>query len=1670
MTTRHRFLSLLLTVVLLTAVSSSARTCPATRVQADGSPPEPLPFECGGVTPPVCCIYGYVYYDGAPVAGASVHLASPHGSLDTTTASGPLSSFPYYTADLSSAPLSVSAGETITITASYSGMVSRRTWTARDNGQHVDLGLVAGYQAPGLALAGDLPSTDVGGVISTDTTWTLAGSPYIVVSNVLVQSGVRLTIEPGVQVRFNAGRSLQIDGELIARGTSGSLITFTSNVGTSPGDWGYILFTDSSVDAVYDGGGNYLSGSIIQYAVIEYAGGTGVSENAALRISASSPYINHTTVHYSASAGIWVFNDGAPRIVGNTIRHNTDYGIRAFGPVEIRGNTLSDNGGGLYLGGGVYTTYMVIAENTISDNDGPGIDSSQGSGTAAISGNTITANEGYGIGFTHGPFSGWNAEISGNTVANNASGGIRWNSGSVTITQNTIAGNLGGGGVFANSGYVTIRENIIVGNSASFEGGGIGVFDTPYEMLMAVTIIHNVIAENTATTQGGGVYGGGAMSYNSLIRNRAGNGAAANFVRLYYGADEGDLSNNTILGNVPTGSGVLRAVSISGHPPFNANNIYGNTGYALYNANAQGTANVDAEDNWWGTASDPAIQSLIYDWLDDSNLGLVDYTPYRTSHNTAAPISPPTGLTATLAGTSIAVSWSPNPESDLAGYKVYWDTDSGYPYTHSMDVGNVTAYTITGVTPGVRYYVTVTAYDTAADGSHDWTDGNESWFAGELEVQGVVSPQAAFTAAPLSGTPPLTVTFTDQSTGAITTWDWSFGDGGASTQQHPTHVYTAPGSYTVTLTVSGPGGADSETKTNYITVGYAAPIAAFTAAPLAGTAPLTVTFTDQSTGPITTWDWSFGDGGVSGARHPAHIYETAGTYTVTLTVTGPGGSDTETRPGYITVSPSGFAPPTAVIDAITPDPAVQGQDTIIFNGSGHDNDESGAYLVAYQWRSNLDGVLSSQEDFTAQASELSVGTHTIYFKVQDDEGDWSPEVSRSLVVQAAPADVRTLILVNRQKLTALYSSAEADQVLSKLNALAAHTSVKGLVVQVETDSAVASAYAAWDADPTNTTKTNAVTAAIRNLVLAQWNSHPNLEYLVLVGDDRAIPFRRVLDQTRYPESNYTLVAPGSTTGAALRANMTLTDNYYSDKTPTVPGGAGWDGHDLYIPDLGTGRLIETPAEIIAQIDTFLAGDGVTAGGAIVTGYDFVKDGAQAMCGALTGDGLTTDCTLIGTSWTASQFKSLVLNTRHDIVSINGHASHYLMGTPLGNVTSSDVAGAAADHTRAIFYTLGCHSGLNVPPDNPYTPLDLAQALVSRKASYVANTGYGWGSLTTVGLSEQLMLDFSERLVYGQSATVGQALTAAKHEYYLNKSGFDYYDEKILIESTLYGLPMVRFTTPTAKVERAGPAVTTVKGPLTALGNGLTVNSLSYWFPALTAESTPDGRYYALGDMVHTGHGEPIQPQYVADLSFPQTQAHGVVFKGGVYTDVASFNPVVDQAVTETIPLAEPAFSAPGWYPALLPQLNRLERGDRLVTLLGQYHPGSQTERLYDRLSFDVYYHTSANDWTAPSITGMSSSLGAGAATITVQASDASGIHAVVIAYTDGTGEWSSVSLAQSGGAWTGSFPANANTGFFVQAVDGAGNVAVDDHQGSYYQPGDHLEYRLFLPLILRQFP
>lgn len=143
------------------------------------------------------------------------------------------------------------------------------------------------------------------------------------------------------------------------------------------------------------------------------------------------------------------------------------------------------------------------------------------------------------------------------------------------------------------------------------------------------------------------------------------------------------------------------------------------------------------------------------------------------------------------------------------------------------------------------------------------------------------SPQSTYSAAP-SG---LSVAFTNATTNAVT-YHWDFGDGGTSTQASPSHTYTSNGTYTVCL-ISTSSCGDSDTLCNSVTV-CVAPAAAFTAAP-----PSTglVAFTDQSNS-ATSWQWTFGDGGISTQQHPSHQYASDGNYTVCLIVSSGCASDT----------------------------------------------------------------------------------------------------------------------------------------------------------------------------------------------------------------------------------------------------------------------------------------------------------------------------------------------------------------------------------------------------------------------------------------------------------------------------------------------------------------------------------------------------------------------------------------------------------------------------------------------------------------------------------------------------------------------------------------------------------------------------------------------------------
>ncbi|HPG37899.1 MAG TPA: PKD domain-containing protein [bacterium] len=196
--------------------------------------------------------------------------------------------------------------------------------------------------------------------------------------------------------------------------------------------------------------------------------------------------------------------------------------------------------------------------------------------------------------------------------------------------------------------------------------------------------------------------------------------------------------------------------------------------------------------------------------------------------------------------------------------------------------------------------------------SYPVPSGGDGYFGNSVYLYQFPKPVANFQASPVSGIFPLLVHFTDRSTGFIDKWEWDFGDNASGSEQNPDHTFNYPGTYTVSLTVSGLGGSHRVVKNSLITIGYPPPVADFSAFPVSGIMPLTVQFSSLSTGFIQTWLWSFGDGVFSNQQNPLYTYNNPGNYSVNLSVVGPGGSDQLNKESYISVL---YPPPAAEFTA-----------------------------------------------------------------------------------------------------------------------------------------------------------------------------------------------------------------------------------------------------------------------------------------------------------------------------------------------------------------------------------------------------------------------------------------------------------------------------------------------------------------------------------------------------------------------------------------------------------------------------------------------------------------------------------------------------------------------------------------------------------------------------------
>ena len=272
--------------------------------------------------------------------------------------------------------------------------------------------------------------------------------------------------------------------------------------------------------------------------------------------------------------------------------------------------------------------------------------------------------------------------------------------------------------------------------------------------------------------------------------------------------------------------------------------------------------------------------------------------------------------TATTAPLPPVASFFGSPTSGTAPLTVgFTDTSANSPKLWSWNFGDGNTSTAenpsnTYTTAGV-YPVSLTATNAAG--------ANTATQTGYITVS--AAPVASFYASETSGTAPLTVQFTDTSTNSPTSWSWNFGDGETSVEQSPSHTYSDPGTYTVSLTVVNNAGSNKATETDYVEVSTSAvtqatvattqtptpvptfPEISFSGTPTAGTAPLTVQFTLSASGSPTSLLWDFGDGGTSTESNPSYTYIIPGTYSVILTAKYPEGSKPVTKLSYITVNP-----------------------------------------------------------------------------------------------------------------------------------------------------------------------------------------------------------------------------------------------------------------------------------------------------------------------------------------------------------------------------------------------------------------------------------------------------------------------------------------------------------------------------------------------------------------------------------------------------------------------------------------------------------------------------------------------------------------------------------------------------------------------------------------------
>jgi hypothetical protein len=773
-------------------------------------------------------------------------------------------------------------------------------------------------------------------------------------------------------------------------------------------------------------------------------------------------------------------------------------------------------------------------------------------------------------------------------------------------------------------------------------------------------------------------------------------------------------------------------------------------------------------------------------------------------------------------------------------------------------------------------------------------------------------------------------------------------------------------------------------------------------------------------------------------------------------------------------------------------------------------------------------------------------TGFFYVRVQGKNGSFDPDQSFSLdvsrdgnlcsgVVDEPSSPTAT---ASGRKTVILYDSIRlppGGSLLAKLNTFAGRPEVAGALVDVSSSGAVATLNGRADDKPTCPYAKNLVASAIKRIVDAYRAKNP-IEYVVVVGGDRVIPFYRYPDPALLGNETMYVppVADNTASQASLRLGYVLSDDFLaSSETVSLHGNA------FPIPDLAIGRLVETQTEIEGMLDAYLGTtNGVvpTPTRSLTTGYDFLTDSADEIAdhfdqgiGAANTDELITDNTVSPgvvsngannadsyyrtRSWSATDLRRELLGTSHDLIFLAGHfsANDALSADYRTNVLATELPTSSVDLVNAIVFSAGCHTGYNIVNQDATQwtePLDWAQAFARKRATLISATGYQYGDTDFVAHSERIYTELARQLRVmtqpgGEPIAVGGALLRSKQKFLEDTPGLSSLDEKALLVSTLFGLPMLSVDLPSGRIPETSegsvvPAVSGVgPGPGADLGlkfanltvgAGLTANQKQMTNGPLTSWlSGPDG--------VAVKPTQPILPLESLNVTPPSGEnvvLRGVGFRSGSYTDTMGTTPLTAAPATELRGVHAPFltdvfFPQQPWTPNYFGALSGSGATQLHVTpVQHRSESPTMTRRQFSNLGLQLFYsgnvasYCGSRDAPAPcasgfaaatpalaappAITGVSTSYTGGVLTFEahVVGDPIAGIQNVWVTWTippgSGAGSWQSIDLEQDeddATLWTGTLT-TANPGdvnFVVQAVNGVGRVTIDDNLGSFYQPG-----------------